>query len=237
MKTLHLILFLLLIYAFAACADIIYDVDFEAPVHTVDTPITVNANNDTPSGTLGGTVIARTGLADMSTQVASLEPAGNMSFTADQDLITDISLLSWDLAFISTTTPGFSSVSIQLGADGGPAIQVLYRQFNVIEVDGTSVGPFTAGQSDHFQFSFNLDANFYDLAINGSPVLTSEPIGDTWALRTVSFGHPSLSSPNYAVDNFQWTVIPEPSTLALLFAGVFGLAVRRALHAKARGIG
>lgn len=208
-------------------ADVIYNVDFENPPHVVDQPVVTGSGSDTPSGA-DPSVIVRTGVADFTTQVASLEPAGAMNFFSATPSSTDIALISWDLAMLSFGTgggPDTAAIAIQSSAAG--SIIVDFRDDFDIQVGGVSVGSFTLAQQDTFLFAFDLNSDMYDFSLNGSPVLTDQPLGSSFDIQNVLFSRENLENPSYAVDNFQWTVIPEPSTIVLMLLALGGLALGR----------
>jgi len=72
----------------------------------------------------------------------------------------------------------------------------------------------------------DLDNDYLNLSMNGTPLLTGEPIpadGDIFSFR---FATPTFASPKFALDNFVWQQIPEPSTFLLVALAGLLLASR-----------
>jgi hypothetical protein len=211
----------------AVSADYIFNVDFEDPPHTVNQQVVTGDAVNLPTGA-DPTVIIRTNLADFTTQVASLEPAGAMGFMPDTSVQNGLVSLRWDLAMISLGGgSGFSSaaVAIQSTSDGGLSLEFLDDM--TITLNGMNIGTFSLGESDHYEFLFSLDTDVYGLTLNGAPVLADQPLSATFDLQNVLFSRANLEDPTYAVDNFKWEIIPEPSTAILLLLGSLGLAAGR----------
>lgn len=211
-----------LVFAQPLRADIIYSADFESPPHTLDSPVATGGGNDQPSGTIGS-VIARSGVADFSSQVASLEPAGLMGFYYEPTSASGLVLLSWDMAMLSFGSGGLMnsaqlSIDPSNGAGGAPIIISWQQDFDIV-LSGTTVGSFTLGQQDHYELLLDLDSDTYDFALNGIPVQTNQALAATFNVQNVVFGSENLQDPSYAVDNFRWEVVPEPSTWLLISTG------------------
>lgn len=227
MRSRYLPLAMLLATTVATSADYIFDVDFEDPPHVVNQQVVAGdaVNMPTYAET---TVFIRTNLADFTTQVASLEPAGAMGFMPDTSVQSGLVSLRWDLAMVSLGGgSGFSSaaVAIQSTSDGGLSLEFLVDM--TITLNGMNVGTFSLGESDHYEFLFSLDTDVYGLTLNGAPVLADQPLGATFDLQDVLFSRANLEDPTYAVDNFRWEIIPEPSTLLMMLLGGISLVVQR----------
>lgn len=199
--------------------DMIYNVSFEDPPHTLNSPVANGGGIDQPSGTIGS-VIARSGIADFSSQVASLEPAGLMSFFSDSPISSGLVLLSWDLAIIGFGPGGLSDTAqVSVNSSGtGPLLMTWQRDFD-FTIGGASVATFALDQQDHYEVLLDLDNDTYDFAFNGVPVLTNQAVESSFNVHYVNFGSENLQSPTYAVDNFRWEVVPEPSTWLLISTG------------------
>lgn len=216
-----------------ARSDLVYSVDFENPPHVVDQQVVTGSGTDRPSFA-DTSVIVRDGPADFTTQVASLEPAGAMSFSPGTVFTTGIALVSWDMAMISLGSSGPETAAIALNPSPGPAspIVIFFMEDLSIElslggVDPSDVGSFVLGQQDGFAVQIDLDNGLYDFSMNGSVVLNDQPLGSDWNLSDVSFSRDNLADPTYAVDNFEWEIIPEPGTVFLLALGALGLVAGR----------
>ncbi|MCO5068272.1 MAG: PEP-CTERM sorting domain-containing protein [Kiritimatiellae bacterium] len=219
--------------------DMIYNVSFEDPPHTLNAPVATGAGlSDRPDLTIGS-VITRSGLADFSTQVASLEPAGRLRFFDSTPSSSGLVLLSWDLAMLSFGSgggPNTGELSIDAGGGGsGTMIMSWQNDFDIVFAS-TVVGTFALNQQDHYELLLDLDNDRYDFALNGSPVLTNQTLGVSFNVQNVVFGAENLQDTSYAVDNFKWDVVPEPSTWLLFSTGCLAAVYgRRLLEAKAAG--
>jgi len=227
MKPLSLLCGVLILIPLAH-ADIIFDVDFESPPHTLDAPVTRCSGNDVASST-SGDVVVRDSLADFTTQVASLEPAGAMSFSQAVPVSAGLVTISWDMAIIDLgpTGPETAGILIQSSGGGGGPQALFFNDDLTIDQGSGTLGTFTLGEQDHFEYLFDLDNDLYSFSINGSPAISSDPLGAAFDVQNVVFGADFLAGPDYAVDNFQWSVIPEPSSLLLMLVAGLGLWLRR----------
>jgi hypothetical protein len=209
-------------------SDLVYSVDFENPPHVVDQQVVTGAGTDRPYF-VDASVIVRNSPADFTTQAASLEPAGSMNFLPGTVFTAGIALISWDLAMISSGSGGPTTAAISIDPSPGPSSSIfVYFQTDLsIKVDDNTVGLFTMGEQDHYDFVIDIDNGLYDFSFNGSLALNDQPLDSGWDLRMVSFGRENLEDPTYAVDNFEWHVIPEPSTALLVLLGGFFVVVQR----------
>jgi hypothetical protein len=219
--------------------DMIYNVSFEDPPHTVDSAVaTAVGMSDRPEGTIGS-VITRTGIADFSTQVGSLEPAGIMRFLTDTPVSSGLVVLSWDLAMISFGPGGDANTAwAYFLSDGGNngAVNMYWQRDSSFDLGGSDAAAFTLGQQDHYEFLLDLDNDRYDFAFNGVAVLTNQSLNAGFDVQSVVFAAQNLQSPTYAVDNFRWEVVPEPSTWLLISTGCLAAVYgRRLFEAKAAG--
>ncbi len=218
--------------------DMIYDVSFEDPPHTLDSAVATGADqSDRPYGTIGS-VVTRSGLGDFSTQVASLEPAGLMSFFSTTPVQSGLVTLSWDMAILDfgSSGPDTAAVLIQTGSSGSGSMSMYWQTDFDFTIGGANVATFALGQQDHYEFLLDLDNDTFDFAFNGSPVLTNQTLAGNFDVQNVLFGAENLESPSYAVDNFKWDVVPEPSTWLLISTGCLAAVYgRRLLETKAAG--
>lgn len=211
----------------AGRADFIYNVDFENPPHVLGSPVVTGAGSDVPSSTTGN-VIVRDSLGDFTNQLASFESGGGMSFNPSGVFTAGLVFVRWDLAMLATggVEPEQGVVTLDPEpASGGSSLVLHFMIDGDIEFNGMDIGTYTLGVHDQFQISMDLDNDHYSLFINGSQLLTNEILASDWSPDLLGFGTGFLASPDYAVDNFQWGIIPEPSTAILL--GALGLAVGR----------
>jgi hypothetical protein len=207
-------------------------VTFEDPPHTNGLGVTVGAGSDRPQH--AENVTAQTGIGDFTTQVA-LANNGGMSFFPSSPSVTGVVNISWDFAVISysdgiTTEAGMSifamndsSVFLLLFNDTG----VLKFSAPGLGIGPTNVATLSLGVHDNYLFSANLDASTYSFFINGSPVVESVEMGAPNSVKYVAFDDYQISTPQYAVDNFRWEVVPEPSPFVLITLGLQGVCARR----------
>lgn len=218
--------------------DMIYNVTFEDPPHTLNSPVaTAEGMVDRPRGTIGS-VITRDGVADFSSQVASLEPAGLMSFFVSTPVNSGLVTLSWDLAMIDygPNGPPEAAVLIQTGSGGSGTMSLYWESDSDFRIGPQNVATVTLGEQDHYEFLFDLDNDVYDFAFNGAPILTNQALDASFDIQNVLFGAENTRAPTYAVDNFRWEVVPEPSTWLLISTGCLAAVYgRRLLEAKAAG--
>ncbi len=217
--------------------DMIYNVTFEDPVHMLNAAVVSGSGSDQPTWAVGS-VITRSGIADFATQVASFEPAGQLGFFYEPASSSGLLLLSWDMA-ITDYGPGgpdTAAVLIQTSPSGNGSMSMFWQTDNDFRIGSTEVATFTLGQQDHYEFLFDLDNNQYDFAFNGVAVLTNQSLDASFNVQNVLFGAENLRSPSYAVDNFRWEVVPEPSTWILISTGCLAAVYgRRLLETKAAG--
>lgn len=224
--------------ATSASADIgiIYNVTFEDPPHTLNSAVSTGAGMaDRPNSTIGA-VITRSGLADFTTQVASLEPAGSMNFLSSTPIASGLILLSWDMAILSFGPGGNPNTAmVTIEPSGCPAIVMIWQRDFDFQIDYTNVAVFSSGRKDHYEFLIDLDNDRYDFSFNGTPVHTDQSLHSSFDIHFVSFGAEYLQSPSYAVDNFRMEIIPEPSTFLLISTGGLAACGWRFLKARAAG--
>jgi len=208
--------------------DITFNATFENPPHVLNSAVAVGTGDDSPAFS-AGSVITRTGIADFSTQVASFEPAGQLSFFSPTPTSSGLLLITWDMAMIEYGPGGLdtAAVSIQNSPSGGGALTMFWKTDNSFRIGGTTAGAYTLGQQDNYAFLFDLDNDSYDFLLNGSPLMTNQALAGSFDVQNVVFAAENLRAPTYAIDNFRWEVIPEPSTIGLMGLGLAGLLLRK----------
>jgi hypothetical protein len=214
---------------------VVYNVDFENPPHVVDQPVVTGVGTDRPYDAAG--FVVRDSLADFTTQVASRE-GGFLSFSPESYSSSGLVRLSWDMAMLTLgpNGPETAAVSVDLynsGNESWSAITTYFMQDLTIQIAGMNVGAFTLGQQDSFEFLLNMDTGLYDTYLNSSLVLNDQSFGSGLSVANVAFGADFDASPTYAIDNFRWEIIPEPSTLILLILGGLGVAATKKRRYKA----
>ncbi len=221
MKSCHLSLPILLAMGVAASADYIFNVDFENPPHVVNQQVVAGSAIDRPTYA-EETVLARTNVADFTTQVASLEPAGAMAFFYGPAVTSGLVRLSWDMAVLSLGTGGgldTAAVAIQSSPTGVGDVFIDYEYDFDLEIGDVDVGTYALGNQHHLEFLFDLDSDVFNVWLNSSLVLTNIAVNPTFDIQNVLFSRENLQDPTYAVDNFQWEIIPEPSTVLMMLLG------------------
>lgn len=233
-KTLILVGLFIAVALPPSLGDTIYNVSFEDPPHTIDTAVATGVGmNDRPDLTIG-TVVTRAGLADFSTQVASLEPAGLMRFFVSTPSSAGLVTLSWEMAILSFGPGGLSDTAqVTIEPSGVAPLVMSWQRDYDFTIDGANVATFALGQHDHYEILLDLDNDTYDFALNGTAVMTNQALNSSFDVHYVSFGSENLQSPSYAVDNFSWETIPEPSTWLLMTTGSLAVVYgNRILKAK-----
>ncbi|NCC51765.1 MAG: PEP-CTERM sorting domain-containing protein [Spartobacteria bacterium] len=222
--------------AIGVYSDVIYDVDFENPPHTLGSAPVTGSGSDRPTDHNGFGWTISSGVADLSSQVAVVDDTGFefMSFFPGPTFDSQILTLSWDFAVLSTdNSESLLQGSMTVNSPTGPGtlINVSYlfdgtvRVFDQVTGD-QGVSTWTLGQSAEYSLLIDLDSDSYDFLVDGSPLLVDNPLDPSEDLDRVNFYRP-FGSPSYAIDNFQWQIIPEPSTIALMLLALGGLAVGR----------
>lgn len=228
MKTPRLFLFMLVASTMSR-ADIIvvYNVDFENPPHALDAAPVTGSGADRP-WSFTPNVMIRDSLADFTTQVAAFEGGGMMSFRPESPSTSMIVRLSWDMAMLTLGPNGPETAGIAIDSSGGGGIWMFFMQDYTIQIGpgfgGITIGSFTLGQKDNFQFLLDLDSGLYDVYMNSTLALSNQALGVGFDVANVFFGADYLANPTYAIDNFRWEIIPEPSTLILIILGGLGVA-------------
>jgi hypothetical protein len=223
--------------ALSVYSDVIFDVDFEDPPHSLGSAPATGSGPGEPT-TADNFVIA-SGVADFSTQVAMLgtdTAGGSMVFIPSSTFDSGFLTFSWDLAMLvpddsQSTLQTTLLVSRPAGPDPLTIVQVNYSFDGSVTVttpeSGTSLaGTWTLDEAASYQLAFDLNNDIYDFFIDGSQVVFDDPIGASTVVNHTYFQRP-FGSPSFAIDDVQWQVIPEPSTVALLFLALGVVAFRR----------
>ncbi len=217
-------------------SDVIYDVDFENPPHVLGSAPVTGSGSDRPTADNGfGWTIAEN-VADFSSQVAVVGGKGFefMQFFPGSTYDSQILTLSWEFAMLSTdNSESTLQGSMTVGSPTGPAtlINVRYSFDGTVTVfdqlsGNQGAGTWTLAQSAQYALLIDFDSDNYDFLVNGSPVLTDRPIDSNEDMDRINFYRP-FGSPSYAIDNFQWEIIPEPSSLILVIIGFVGVLVAK----------
>jgi hypothetical protein len=231
MKTITLALILLsaLMLLLPTSADIVYNVNYENPPHINGSAVITGTGADRPFS--ADNTIAATGIGDFDSQVA-VASNGGMSFFPSTASSAGLVSISWQYAMLSFS----DGLSIESGmfifSSSGPAlITLLWQDDNTImmqsSLGSTNIGMFALGVHDDYGVLIDFDANQYDFSINGNPLLVGVPIGASQDAQFVTFDNYQISSPTYAIDNFRWEIVPEPSSIMLIAVAGLALAGRR----------
>ena len=173
MRSRYLPLAMFLVSGAAVSADYIFNVDFEDPPHVVNQQVVTGSAIDRPTYA-EATVLARTNVADFTTQVASLEPAGAMAFFYDPAVTSGLVRLSWDIAVLSLGTGGgldTAAVTIQSSPTGVGDVFIDYEYDFDLEIADVDVGTYALGNQHHLEFLFDLDSDVFSVWLNGFLVL------------------------------------------------------------------
>lgn len=215
-----------------ARADIVYNVTFEEPPHFVGQPPVTGTGTDRPTPTANEWEI-RNDIAGFASQVAYLPdwgtPGGAMGFVPSGVYASGIHSIMWDASMLSLDlTSGGLEIATMITSDGSGPIETLGIDFlnngaiTVTDISdggfGETVGTWMPGDVFAFHAILDLDADTYDFFLNGSLVIDSQPLGADANISAVSFNRP-FSTAEFALDNFRWEIVPEPSSIILLLCG------------------
>ena len=91
---------------------------------------------------------------------------------------------------------------------------------------------YTIGTPNDFRMWVDLDDNLASVWVDDTPVFENEPLASNAGFYRAAFLANPANYPNdeWAMDNFQWQIIPEPSTLLLVLVGALGFAMRKQLR-------
>lgn len=202
-------------------ADIIYDVTFEDPPHVFGAYTATGAPPTYPSS--GSALV--TNMPGFSSQAGLV--AGYLGFNAPVPFTSGVHSVSWDFMNLSENTLGIgpnaalfanSGLYLAHGVLGGVS---LFESGSVVVYDG----PYSVSNFASYTFTIDLDARVYSFAINGTNVLTDRALPDaTTSLDSFNFQRPGNNE--FAIDNFRWEVIPEPSTSLLILSGLAVISSR-----------
>lgn len=208
-----------------SCAEFIFNIDFEDPPHVVGSAPATGGGPGAPTTSTSMTIA--TGVADYGTQVAVMDPAtslGGLGFFTGETYNDGIHAISWEWA-LAQAGGGLLEAAFFVTSYAGPGtlIQVSYRPNGSIgvtdQVSGNQdVGIWTLNESASYRIVLNFDADKYDFFIDGNQVLFGSPLDPIQNIAATSFQRP-FGSPSFAIDNFQWQIIPEPGSIWLVVGG------------------
>ncbi|NCC53072.1 MAG: PEP-CTERM sorting domain-containing protein [Spartobacteria bacterium] len=216
-------------------SDIIFDVDFENPPHVAGSPPVTGSSVNQPTGISGSWDIA-TGVADFSSQVALLDStSGGMGFVPSDVYTTGIHIFRWEYALVTVdSSQGQLQTSVMFINDGmsRPAQEVIisYLDDGTLNISdplngGTGVSNWLLNQSATYALTIDLDSQTYGFTVDAQPIVTDTPLNPGAFLTGMSFQTP-FNMPSYGLDNFQWQIIPEPTTLGLMLVALGALGLR-----------
>jgi len=221
-------------------ATYLYDVPFEDPPQTNGMPVTVGSGPDRPASMTYAYIT--NGAGDFTSQAAVVTLTGHLAFAPGDIFTGGLHRFSWDYSMLTFGGSMFQSgVSLQAAVGHNVGFYLHYYSTapgtlhtNVIlTMEGIEVAPFTLGVHDQFDLLVDLDNDYYNLSLNGSPLMTNVTFASDADVYSFIFDTPPSADPTYAVDNFQWEIIPEPGVLALLALGcsLFGtIRLRRRIR-------
>ncbi|MBU0679003.1 MAG: PEP-CTERM sorting domain-containing protein, partial [Verrucomicrobia bacterium] len=210
----------------------------ENPPHVLGSQPATGSGSDRPTSHNGFGWTISQNVADFSSQVAVVGGSGYefMGFNPGTTFTSAIAVISRELAVLQTGTDPQANVSVA-GSSLPDPVHVDYLadgRVNVYDaVSGVAtVGTWTLNQSLPYQVVIDLNADTYDFYMDSTQVLFDRPITADSEILNVSFFRP-FDAASYAIDNFRWDIIPEPSTWALMLTAslLFGInALKRKLH-------
>lgn len=215
-------------------ADIIFDVSFEDPPHMLGTYTSTGPAPYYPS--TGAAYVEN--VPGFSSQAGLV--GGSLSFIAPVSYSSGVHVISWDFMNLSENTLGIGPnaaffISSSSDYDLFLAHGVL-GGVTLFESGAVSVydGPYAVSNFATYTFVIDMDALVYDFAINGTNVITASSLPTSMtSLDSAVFLRPGNN--DFAIDNFRWEIVPEPSTLVLISLGILGVCGRRFLKTKTAG--
>lgn len=221
MKSTILAALLLVGFLPAALSDLVYDVDYEPPAYTNGQQLG-GGTTETISDSING----------FTSQALLIHDGGGIDYLAPVGFTNGVHLVSWDLS-IPTQQGSSSIIYAQLGS--GP---ILFDMHVTGDGSGLSVEygfgfpqrpsiSINSGQSYSFDILMDLDANYYSFRLDGSLLEDTVSIPSDASLGDVFFGQNQTPGLQAGIDNFRWEVVPEPSSLVLLFIGCTGVYLAR----------
>lgn len=231
--------------ALGAAADItLYNVNFDDPPHTL---------NNAPANDLTGTATDRpfdTQLALISSgnpgfdgQYARLTDSGSNAYiffgSPTETYETSLHSIMWEASMLAFDPSDGLQVGMTIGGGNGTGIDLNTRFLSSgsivvsdpFDLAGEEVvGTWSTGQVFQFHAILDLDNDTYDYFLNGSQVIFGQSLESGASISAVSFQRPFVTS-EFGLDNFSWTIVPEPATALLVMGGlIVSLGIRRRRH-------
>lgn len=234
---------LLILVGILAHADIVYNVTFEDPPHVVGQEPATGISSDCPLSPASGWEIRDdiAGFGSQSAVLAGGTGGGLLNFGPGSVFDSGIHSILWDASVLTLDISSGLQVATLIGGGDG-ALTDLGINFlangNLTVYDPADSGneevidTWLPGEVFQFQVLMNLDTDTYDFFLNGSQVIYGQPLEADASFTGVSYQRP-FSSAGFALDNFRWEVVPEPSSILLFLCGGCVLAGLRRRLAEA----
>ena len=246
-----LALFLLFLPVFTK-ADVLYDIDFSSPTHTVGSQMTTGEGSpprDTPTASVFGDQIVRDSFGTLTEQPVELIPDDSgyhmpySQFRLDANFAGDYPAYRLDFdVYLENFTTGSDDDFVVIFDTPSVVRLDLNSEGNIVEngyltgPSGTIIGSFDFGETVSMSAIVDLEDNLWSIYCNSNHLWTGQFFHTSQAypelpdiIDDIRFNlqndtdFPSI--PLCAVDNIQLTGLPEPATVLLL--GLGGLLLRR----------
>ncbi|MBU0677153.1 MAG: PEP-CTERM sorting domain-containing protein [Verrucomicrobia bacterium] len=221
MKTITVAFCFLLAMSVASLATLVYDIDYEPPTYT---------NGQQVGG--GSTETISDSINGFSSQGLLVHDGGSINYFAPGGLTdpftSGLHLVSWEFAIpeshgssqvingqLHSLGVGGVLFDTTLSISGSTGNEILYGS----GFPNRPGIPFNIGQAYSFEVLMDLDANHYSFWVDGNLLEDSVSIPSDADLFLVDFGQNQIIGLQAGIDNFQWQIIPEPSSLILLLCG------------------